>query len=81
MNIVYCLVQELSELLGKGFERSVYLNKYKAILTDYSANSYIRERLDASFQGLINCLFFLMHVVIMLLMKIHIENIFFQDLE
>ena len=41
----------LSELLSKGFERSVYWNKYKAILTNYAADTYIRERLDASFQG------------------------------
>ena len=33
------------------------------------------------FKGLINYLFFLMQVVIILLMKIHIENIFFQDLK
>ena len=49
---------KLSELLSKGFERSVYWNKYKAILTDYAANSYIREKLDASFQG-VNKLFVL----------------------
>ena len=49
---------KLSELLSKGFERSVYWNKYKAILTNYAANSYIRERLDASFQG-VNKLFVL----------------------
>ena len=33
---------KLSELLSKGFERSVYWNKYKAILTDYASDSYIR---------------------------------------
>ena len=49
---------KLSELLSKGFERSVYWNKYKAILTNYAANSYIRERLDASLQG-VNKLFVL----------------------
>ena len=49
---------KLTELLSKGFERSVYWNKYKAILTDYAANSYIREKLDASFQG-VNKLFVL----------------------
>ena len=51
---------KLSELLSKGFERSVYWNKYKAILTDYAANSYIRERIDASFQG-VNKLFVLLY--------------------
>ena len=32
------------------------------------------------FKELVDCLFLLMHVVV-LLMKIHIENIFFQDLK
>ena len=63
---------ELSKLLSKGFKRSVYWNKYQAILKDYVANKFIRERLDA--------LFLLMFVVIMLLMKIHVEDIFFQGL-
>ena len=49
---------KLSELLSKGFERSIYWNKYKAILTNYAADTYIRERLDASFQG-VNKLFVL----------------------
>ena len=49
---------KLSELLSKEFEISVYWNKYKAILEDYAANSYIKERLDASFQG-VNKLFVL----------------------
>ena len=49
---------KLSELLSKEFERSVYWNKYKATLTDYAANSYIRERLEASFQR-VNKLFVL----------------------
>ena len=41
---------KLSELLSKGFKRSVYWNKYKVILANYAANSHIRERFDASFQ-------------------------------
>ena len=49
---------KLSELLSKSFERSVCWNKYKAILTNYAADIYIRERLDASFQG-VNKLFVL----------------------
>ena len=49
---------KLSKLLSEGFKRSIYWNKYKAILTDYAANSNIRERLDASFQG-VNKLFVL----------------------
>ena len=51
---------KLSNLLSEGLKRSIYWNKYKAILTDYAADSYIRERLDASFQG-INNLFVLPH--------------------
>ena len=42
---------KLSELFSKGFKRSVYWNEYKAILIDYAADSHIRERVDASFQG------------------------------
>ena len=49
---------KLSELLSQELERSVYWNKYKAILTDHAANSYIGEQLDASFQG-VNKLFVL----------------------
>ena len=45
---------KLSNLLSEGLKRSIYWNKYKAILTDYAADSYIRERLDASFQGIDN---------------------------
>ena len=41
---------KLSKLLNKGFKRSIYWNKYKIIFKDYN-NEYIRERLDASFQG------------------------------
>ena len=52
---------KLSELLSKQFERSVYWNKYKEILTDYAANSYIEERLDVSFQG-VNKLFVLLYI-------------------
>ena len=42
----------LTKLLSKGFERSVYWNKYKVIPNKlYNANDYIREILDASYQG------------------------------
>ena len=50
--------EKLTKLLGEGFKRPIYWNKYKAILTDYGADSNIRERLDASFQG-VNKLFVL----------------------
>ena len=48
---------KLSKLLNQGFKRLVFWNKYKIILKDYD-NEYIRERLDASFQGF-NRLFYL----------------------
>ena len=70
---------KLSKLLSEGFKRPIYWNEYKIIFKNYNENEYIRERLDASFQG-VNKLFVLMQVVI-ILMKIHIENIFFQDLK
>ena len=49
---------KLSKLLSERFKISIYWNRYKAILTDYAADSFIRERLDASFQG-VNKLFVL----------------------
>ena len=69
---------KLSKLLSNGFKRSVYWNKSQAILKDHAENNYIRERLDASFQG-VNKLFVLAyaHGDNVLLMKIHVENIFF----
>ena len=42
---------ELPKLLSEGFKRSLYWNKYQAILKDHAENENIRERLDASFQG------------------------------
>ena len=42
---------KLSNLLSEGFKRSIYWNKYHAILKDHAANENIRERLDAIFQG------------------------------
>ena len=42
----------LTKLLSEGFERSVYWNKYKVIPNKtYNQNNYMRELLDASFQG------------------------------
>ena len=47
------------KLLSEGFKRSVYWNKYKVILNKaYNQNDYIRELLDASYQG-VKRLFFL----------------------
>ena len=42
---------KLSKLLNEGFKSSVYWNHYKIFLRDYCENHNIRERLDASFQG------------------------------
>ena len=42
---------KLSKLLSERFKRSAYWNKYQAILKDHAENKNIRERLDASFQG------------------------------
>ena len=49
--------KKLSKLLSEGFKRSIYWNKYKIIFKNYN-DEYIRERLDASFQG-VNKLFVL----------------------
>ena len=48
---------KLSKSLNEGFKRSIHWNKYKVIFKDYN-NEYIRERIDASFQG-VNKLFVL----------------------
>ena len=48
---------QLSKLLSKGFQRSIYWNRFKIGFENYN-NEYIRERLDASFQG-VNELFVL----------------------
>ena len=48
---------KLSKLLSEGFKRPIYWNEYKIIPNKhYNANDYIRERLDASIQG-VNRLF------------------------
>ena len=44
---------KLSKFLSEGFKRPIYWNKYKI---KHNENQYIRERLDASFQG-VNKLF------------------------
>ena len=48
---------KLWKLWSEGFKRSIYWNKYKTIFKNYD-DEYIRERLDASFQG-VNKLFVL----------------------
>ena len=43
---------KLLKLLSEGFKRSVYRNEYKVTPNkNYNANEYIRERLNASIQG------------------------------
>ena len=47
--------KKLSKLLNEEFKGSIYWNKYKVIFRNYN-DDYIRERIDASFQG-VNKLF------------------------
>ena len=48
---------KLSNLLSKGFKRPIYWNEYKVISNkNCNSNEYIRERFDASIQG-VNRLF------------------------
>ena len=48
---------KLLKLLSEGFKRPIYWNEYRIIPNkNYNANEYIRERLDASIQG-VNRLF------------------------
>ena len=43
---------KLSKLLSKAFKRTIYWNEYKVTSNiNYAENEYIRERLDASIQG------------------------------
>ena len=43
---------KLSKLLSEGFKRPIYWNKYKVFPNKtYNQNDYIRELLDASYQG------------------------------
>ena len=51
---------KLTNFLNEGFKRSIHWNKYKVIFKDYN-NEYIRERIDASSQG-VNKLFVLPYV-------------------
>ena len=72
---------KLSKLLSEEFKRPIYWNEYKVIPNkNDNANEYIREQLDASIQG-VDGLFLLILavIVIILLQKTLIKNIFFQD--
>ena len=72
---------KLSKLLNEGFKRSVYWNKYKIILKDYAENENIRERLDTSFQGVSKLLLLVNVVILIMLTKKHLINIYFQKLK
>ena len=70
-----------SKLLGEGFKRPIYWNKYKIIdnraveIADADEKKYIREQLDSSYQG-VKKLFVLAYNYQVLL-----KNIFFQELK
>ena len=49
---------KLSNLFSKGFKRSVHWNEYRLAIKDYDTSTNIREKRDASFQG-VNELFVL----------------------
>ena len=78
---------KLSKLLGKGFKRSIYWNKYKVIdntVVEIAANNeekYIRELLDSSYQGFKRLLLTIIKQVIIKFLLILIKNIFFQELK
>ena len=72
---------KLSKLLSEEFKRPIYWNEYKVIPSkNDNANEYTGEQLDASIQG-VDGLFLLILavIVIILLQKTLIKNIFFQD--
>ena len=83
----------LSQLLGKGFKRSIYWNKYNVIdnITVQTAAQnegiYIRERLDASYQQSKDCLFLLLiiqqtiMIIIIKFLLILSKIIFFQEVK
>ena len=78
---------KLSKLLGKGFKRSIYWNKYKVIdnkVVVIAANNeekYIRELLDSSYQGFKRLLLTIIKQAIIKFLLILIKNIFFQELK
>ena len=81
---------KLSKLLGEGFKRSIYWNKYKVIgnkIVEIATNNeekYIRELLDSNWQGVKkDCLFLLVIIkkAIIKFLLIFSKTIFFQDLK
>ena len=73
----------LTKQLNEGFKRSVYWNEYKSKIKTKEADAINLKGffLDAFFQGLIDCLFLILMMLIMMLIKLKetvTENIFFQ---
>ena len=72
---------KLSKLLGEGFKRPVYWNKYKVIdnkvveITANNGEKYIRELFDSSYQGVKRLFLFMKFLLIFS------KNIFFQELK
>ena len=74
----------MTKQLNEGFKTSVYWNEYKSKIEtkEADANNLKRFPLDASFQGLIDCLFLLLAILKMVLIELKeivIENTFFQE--
>ena len=77
-------IVNLTKHLNEGFKRSVYWNEYKSKIEtkEADANNLKRFPLDASFQGVIDCLFLLLTILIMTITRLKdtfIENTFFQE--
>ena len=77
---------KLSKLLGEGYKRSIYWNKYKVIdnkVVEIAANNeekYIRQLLDSSYQRVKDCLFLLIliqQIIMMRFLLIFSKNVFF----
>ena len=62
----------MTKQLNEGFKTSVYWNEYKSKIEtkEADANNLKRFPLDASFQGLIDCLFLLLAILKMVLIEL-----------
>ena len=86
--LLYQQKAKLSKLLGEGFKRPVYWNKYKVIdnkVVKIAANNgenNIRELFDSSYQGAKRLfLFMIIQQVMIKFLLILLRNIFFQELK
>ena len=75
---------KLVKLLEEGFKRPVYWNEYQTKIETRNLNDKNPTRfyLDASFQGVKDCLFLLLTILIMALRKLKetvTQNIFFEE--